>query len=206
MFFDRFKNLLNIFFSEMESFLLEHAALLESMICRARANAEAAYVRPSCFASLMYDMYTETCSWLSDVLSGTAVDTYLWHIISSRSSSSRINESEYQKNYNSSLDLTKTQSDSNLKKINSTGTLDNSKKTKYNFVTSSTLEVNRKMGEHERKSSVHRSMLGLGRNDIRRSLFNVSGERSSDSSQFAEKFVKELCELLETVDVKHTNL
>lgn len=177
----------------MESFLLKHAALVEAMVMRARAGVECAYTRPGSFASLMFDIYQEVCRWLSDLLTGATLETYLWHTLSRHiltKPTLKLNISN-----TSLLDFTKTKSDSSLVKLG--------ERKKGFFATSGQFFEGgfkglAKCDKYERQKS--------DKFEYRQSLDNLSVSVTTQSSLYAENFVRELCELLESVDVKHTNL
>lgn len=52
----------------LERFLMEHATLIESMVCRARISIEAAYRRRRNFVAQLYNTAVDTARWLSDLL------------------------------------------------------------------------------------------------------------------------------------------
>lgn len=186
--------------SDMEKFLLRHAALVEAAVGRARAGAEAAYSRPASFASLMYDIHTDTCRWFTDLLTGPTLPRYLWHSLSKETPSVTATPT-----LGSWQDLTKTRSETNLPKVNSVSEISGKRTKNYLFSTSS-VEVNKStFYDNNLRTNMNRSFSGLNHSDIiinKHSLCKIS---ATPTSPQAENFIKELCELLESVDVKHTN-
>lgn len=190
---------------ELERFLLEHSALIEAMVCRARAGAESAYTKPGNFASLMYEVYKEASQWLTDLVTGPTISTYLWHTLGSRTKS-RLQLTCDNRPMNSESvrsDITKTKSESSLVKNNSKTNLLLSDRTRNNLLLSSSLlEIDSGATTQNRRSSTR-----LFSNDfLKLDERWKSAVYTSDTSLYAERFVRELCELLESVDTKHTNL
>lgn len=186
---------------------MEHSALIEAMVCRARSGAEAAYTKPANFASLMFDVFKETSHWLVDLITGPTIGVYLWHTVGQRtkvgfggssncdniiSNSSGLISG---KNVTVSSDMSKTKSESCLGKSLTTN---NSNRTKCNL-TSSLLNIDNS------SSGLRRSILRPLNSDIF-SSDDKTFKNTNNSSLHAEKFLRELCELLESVDTKHTNL
>lgn len=192
------------FYSEMESFLLKHAALIEAMVCRARAGTEVAYAKPGCFASLMCDIHQEVGQFLCDLLTGSTLDVYLWHEIGDQPHNIRIKS-----NSNSSLfSFTKTKSESNLTKFGDVRIRKSNNRPNIDSVQLS----NSELVNNSFKASVNRSFSGFLKSDTEKcdsrghSIINLSVGSHNQSSHYADSFIKELCELLELVEVKQTNL
>lgn len=198
---------------------MEHAAVLESMVWRARQGAELAYLRSHNFVSLMHEMADCVAQSLLDLFSAPHLSTSLWLSLSSGcdrlSSISKVTESAKTKTDNcavksSNETLLRTNSSGvNLSYNNSVLSKTNSLGTKLSCsfgVCSCDLggcvcdgEGSDRSGEFTFSNIMRFIRSESGINSDRRSY---SGGRSL----IAEKFITELCELLESVDVKHTNL
>ncbi|GLV39007.1 uncharacterized protein CBL_06006 [Carabus blaptoides fortunei] len=187
---------------ELERFLLEHSALIEAMVCRARAGAESAYTKPGNFASLMYEVYNEASQWLTDLATGPIIAIYLWHSLGSRTQS-RLQLTCDNKAKNS--DITKTKSESSLVKNNSKTNLLLSDRTRNNLLLRSSLLEIASDNASSRRASTRLFSNDFLKLDERWKSARVNPICMSDTSLNAERFVRELCELLESVDTKHTN-
>lgn len=155
------------------------------MVCRARAGAESAYTKPVNFASLMYDVHKETSQWLVALTTGPTLNCYLWHVLGQR----------FKARPFVCDNITKTKSESSLIKTKS----DRDRTKDVQVFSSSLLEIDTKRRFFD--STLRRSIL--------RPLTNYASSDKMKNVTFvndAEKFVQELCELLESVDTKHTNL
>lgn len=62
----------------MQEFLLEHAALLESMAVRLHAAVERAYCRKDLFVSMMFDASCDIKQSVEDLLLGPHLPVPLW--------------------------------------------------------------------------------------------------------------------------------
>lgn len=181
---------------ELERYLLEHSALIEAMVCRARWGAESAYTKPANFASLMFDVFKETSHWLVDLITGPTIGVYLWHTVGQRTKpgfggNSNCDNSRLisGKNATVSSDMSKTKSESCLGK-----NLTINNRTKCNL-TSSLLNI-------DSGSNGFWSILKPLNGDIF-SSDDKTFKTTNNSSLHAEKFLREFCELLESAD---TNL
>lgn len=154
---------------------MEHAALIESMVWRARQGTETAYLRPNNFLSLMSEVYDNISDWLVDFLSGPYLSGNMWLTLNCD-------------NNNSSIKFSETVNNRNLMN---------------NF---NCCDVMYKSNGFNTEANVDFPLLILTR------LFNKNDCESNkkihtlNKNITAETFVKDLCELLETIDVKHTNL
>lgn len=208
----------------MSHFLMEHAAVLESMVWRARQGAELAYLRSHNFVSLMHEMADCVARWLLDLFSAPHLSTSLWLSLSSGcdrlSSISKLTESAKNEKTNNcgvkssninnesllktnSGSVKSTCSNSSLVKTNSCGA-----KLGCNSSGACPCDVGGCVCDGE---GPDRSGEFTFSNIMRfiRSESGMGGDRRSyggGRGLVAEKFITELCELLESVDVKHTNL
>lgn len=159
-------------FRYLEKFLMEHAALIESMVWRARQGTEMAYLRPSNFLSVMLEVYDHISEWLVDFLSGPYLSGNMWLTLNCDNNSSiKFSESMF------------------------------NNRTLMNF----NCDVTYKSNGSNAEANVDFPLLILTR------LFKNENEchkkfHALNKNLTAEIFVKDLCELLETIDVKHTNL
>lgn len=160
----------------MSHFLMEHAALLESMVWRARQAVEAAYLRSYNFISLMYDMTDCVSRCLLDFFTGPHLTASLW--LSLSSGCDKISD-------NADMDVRKAASWNGL-----TATIKSDGSKSWGDL---------KMCE----ADCEFTFLNIGR--LLRNEVRECCDTKRRCSQ-ADKFVGELCELLENVDVKHTNL
>lgn len=161
----------------MSRFLMEHAAVLESVVWRARQGVELAYLRPSTFYSLMHEMSETVSRCLLDLFAGPQLSASLWLSLSSGCDKvSSINVSG--DSILSAPVPEKLESNNNCVKGETSDECDSSEFTFF-------------------------SLMRLLKNE------NCLSERRDfgNGKNFAGvKFVRELCELLETVDAKDTNL
>lgn len=168
----------------MSHFLMEHAALIESMVWRARQGVEAAYLRSYNFISLMYDMTDCICQCLLELFTGPRLPSSLWLSLSNGCDNVSVSKptTDMQKtaSWNSLTSKLKTNGSKSCSALNvscnSDGYLD--KSGDFTFL----------------------NITKLLRSEVRECI------SENRKNPMAEKFVNELCELLESVDVKHTNL
>lgn len=197
---------------------MEHAALIESMIWRTRHGVEMAYVRHSSFVSLMFDVATNTIQWLIDLFSGPQLATHMWISLSSICDK-----------FNS---ISNNNSDNNIQHF--TNSLYSNSESYYSLTSSTLEDKSVENGEQTfTNSNSNISLNNLFKSDsslcdssetlyksndftflnltkyLRNEWATVSLKNSSSVSEknnMAEKCVAELCELIESIDVKHTNL
>ncbi|GJQ67468.1 hypothetical protein Trydic_g8307 [Trypoxylus dichotomus] len=194
----------------IQKFLLEHAALIEALVWRVRHGAEVAFLRHVNFLSLMSEVTTSTARWLIGFLTGPHLSVHMWRSLSSSSSPSNCDSSS---SISGSRTLLKDGVDSqNLNRSISQDRLSCS----VNSGVSCTSLSNSLCESSGASSSVEKTteftFLNLSRffrNDCDSKRSDCGGSAgacgSDNRSLLAEKFVRELCELLESVDVKHTN-
>lgn len=160
---------------------MEHAALVESMVWRARQGVEAAYTRSYNFISLMYDMSDCIGQCLVELFAGPHLASSLW--LSLSSGCDNVSDS-------------RTKADAEIQKAASWNSLARGAKT-AGSKSCSALDESCGAGSDFTFLNITR----LLRSDVR----ECGGDEKRKGSM-AEKFVGELCGLLESVDVKHTNL
>lgn len=68
--------------TEMQMFCAEHIVLLESMLCRLRANAEAAYANQKRFYQLMLHAWMSTAQWFVDLYTAPRLVEPVWLALS----------------------------------------------------------------------------------------------------------------------------
>lgn len=165
---------------------MEHAAFLESVVWRARRSVEAAYLRSCNFISLMYEMTDCVCECLVEFFTGPHMASSLWLSLS--------NGCDNISSDNKTLAcLQKTNSLSNLtKKVKIS---ENKSWSAFNASCSNDLSGDRSC------DFTFLNITRLLKSDVHDECLDESQKNSS-----AEQFLSELCELLENVDVKHTNL
>lgn len=202
----------------MSHFLMEHAAVLESMVWRARQGAELAYLRSHNFVSLMHEMSGCVAQSLLDLFSAPHLSASLW--LSLSSGCDRL--SSISKATESAKNATKTDGcAAKSSKCNSEALL-NTNLLNTNSSGSSTLSKTNSLGSKLSCSCDAGGCVCDGEGSDRSGEFTFSnimrfirseGGVNSDRRSYgggrgliAEKFITELCELLESVDVKHTNL
>lgn len=190
----------------MSHFLMEHSALLESIVWRCRQGVEAAYLRSYNFVSLMYDMTDCIAQCLVDMFTGPHLASSLW--LSLSTGCDKVNSVDV----NGDIRTTDSAKITTLQKTAS-----------WNSFSSKILSNNSRscglLSDSCKSENGACDFLSAGRHGdfmfmnisklLRHDLRECLGERktcSDDKKIVAEKFVKELCELLECVDVKHTNL
>lgn len=168
----------------MSHFLMEHAALLESMVWRARQGVEAAYLRSYNFISLMYDMTDCICQCLVELFTGPRLTSSLWLSLS-----------------NGCDNVSDNKTATDMQKAASWNSLTNKIKTNGSK-SCSALNVSCDSDSGLDKSGDF-TFLNITKL-LKSEMLECGHEKQKNST--AEKFVNELCELLESVDVKHTNL
>ncbi|XP_018336646.1 uncharacterized protein LOC108745077 isoform X2 [Agrilus planipennis] len=173
---------------KMEQFLLEHAALMESLIWSARQMTEIAYIRYQRFFSIMNQLTLKIKSWLVKFLSGPHLSSNMWLGLSSTVCDNMYSIQRESKNISFNLcDSQKTHVNSNLQSKCFCDTYDYSKKMQHS---SRTFEF-----------SV------LNWTDFFKYDFNFNHTRNENRSKnkiLAKQFLNDFCELLENVDVKDT--
>ncbi|XP_060517829.1 folliculin-interacting protein 2 isoform X2 [Cylas formicarius] len=166
----------------LTQFFMEHIALLEAMLWRARCVVEAAYHKPPTFMSVMVDLSGSTAAWLLNLLNGPKILKNFWHSLSlncdsgiSISASSKESVISRTKSY----DLVGNGDDNgNLRLTNSFNGLQWLGKPEiFNF----------RLGK----------LLSADFGGVRDSCGGVSDDYG--------KFVSEFCEILEALDIKSTN-
>lgn len=188
----------------MSQFLMDHAALLESIVWRARQAVEGAYLRSHSFLSLMHDMADCVAQCLVDLFSGPHLSGSLWLSLSSgcdKVNSSNVNSDNKTVDSAKLTDLLKSVS------YNSLGEKFKSNNNRSCSSLNSSCEIESSASDC---SSLEKSgdfnFLSFTR--FLKSECNLSEKKCYNYGKnfVAEKFIRELCELLESVDVKHTNL
>lgn len=167
--------------SDLEQFLLEHVSLLELMVWRTRRGAEAAYLRHAQFLSLMLEVSAATSRWLTALLAGPQLASHMWLSLSPICDKfASINFSEL---ICDGRDSYRTRS----------------------FRTAEGCDVN-ESDEFDRSSDF--TFLNLTK--YLKSEWAMVTARGSygckEKNMVAEKYITELCELLDSVDAKTTNL
>lgn len=160
---------------------MEHAAFLESMVWRARQGVEAAYIRSYNFISLMYEMSDGVCQCLVELFMGPHLTSSLWLSLSNVCDTFSDNKTS-----------------AYMQKAASCSSLFN--KVKTNESKSCGVLNTSCSSDGVDKNFAFLNLTKLLKSDVR----EYCGDRQKNSS--AEQFLSELCELLESVDVKHTNL
>lgn len=196
---------------------MEHAALIEAMMWRVRRGSEIAFLRHVNFLSLMSEVAANTTRWLMAFLTGPHLSAHMWKCLSSFSfncdnitsiTETRISDSSKDENLsNSSVyhhSLNRSFSLEHLNFSDSCASLTSSVETTIPSDSNTTEKTEFITFLNLSRFFKNDSGYSMKRNECGNSsvLNGVSGNRSF----LAEKLVKELCELLETVDVKHTNL
>jgi hypothetical protein len=170
---------------------MEHVALLESMLWRARQVVEIASVKLQNFTSLMAEMAHFSAQYLVNLLSGSYLSMNLWLSLSSGCD-----------NYNSISAFSASVSDRNAPVF--TPELVESQRADLSSSNSSNSSCSTGMlKENDSSGDFHlfnfAKFLKTDPFNIRKNLFGESRIIT------AEKFVQDFCELLEDVDVKDTN-
>lgn len=155
---------------------MEHSALIESMVWRARQSTEIAYIKPNNFLSLMFDVFDRVSDWFVDFLSGPYISGNMWLALN--------------------CDNNKNNKDS----IKNNVVIH--KKTSINF--NCDVKYKRNADFNLNNNNVDFPHVIFAK------LFKTANELEKlctvNRNFTAEKFMKDLCELVETIDVKHTNL
>ncbi|KAL3283642.1 hypothetical protein HHI36_006781 [Cryptolaemus montrouzieri] len=187
-------------------FFMEHIALLESMLWRARQAAEVAYLRPNNFLSVLVKMVNITSTWLTNLISGPTLPLNLWTSLYSNNSDISVNSD----NINNCADC------DNNNSINSVNYQKVTRETFRSFLNTSNVGHFGNFSDETMKSD---NLLSNSQNEKSEfSFFNITRiiknewdnfhlklSGNSDGNDLAEKFVHEFCELLDTIDVKDTN-
>ncbi|KAF2894253.1 hypothetical protein ILUMI_11914, partial [Ignelater luminosus] len=210
----------------LEQFIMEHAALVESMVWRTRQGAEIAYIRHNSFVSLMYEVATGTMQWLVDLLSGPQLATHMWISIapvcdkfnSIINSDNIKNNNEKCSNFSYSNSSYTSGNQSDAYRTMSLNDLEEKCSDSEKIFTNSSSSVSLNNSLRSDVTSSYDSSDTLDKSNdftflnLTKFLKNewacVSSKNSyscSDKNIMAEKCVTELCELLECIDVKHTN-
>lgn len=200
---------------KIQKFLLEHAALVEALAWRARHGSEVAFLRHVNFLSLMSEVTKNTARWLIAFLTGPHLSMHMWRCLCASSrispsncdSSSSINSKNYKDVDVVCQDFSRSLSQDRLtSSVNNGGSCGNG-------CLSTSIDSSAVAGMGAEKTSdftfLNLSRFFRGDCDSKKSYCGngaCSGDDGVNRSFLAEKFVRELCELLESVDVKHTNL
>lgn len=207
---------------------MEHAALIESMVWRTRQGAEIAYIRHNSFVSLMHEVATSTMQWLVDLFSGPQLATHMWISIAPVCDkfNSIINSDNIKNNnekcsnfsYSNSSYTSGNQSDAyRTMSLNDLEEKSVGDSEKMFTNSSSSISLNNSLQSDATNSYDSSDTLDKSSDftflNLTKFLKNewacVSSKNSyscSDKNIMAEKCVTELCELLDCIDVKHTNL
>lgn len=162
---------------------MEHAAFLESMVWRARQGVEAAYLRSYNFISLMNDMSDCVCQCLVELFTGPHLTSSLWLSLSNVCDNFSDNETS-----------------TYMQRAASCSSLFNKPKTSESKSCSVLNTSCSSDGVDKNCDFTFLNLTKLLKSDVRDCC---DGKQKNPS---AEQFLSELCELLESVDVKHTNL
>ncbi|KAK9869666.1 hypothetical protein WA026_003414 [Henosepilachna vigintioctopunctata] len=191
-------------------FLMEHIALLESMLWRARHATEIAYLRPNNFLSVLVKMVDVTSTWLTNLLSGPVLSLNFWTSLYSvkyhNENNSFNNNFVDCDNYNS----IKISSANNQKEpsdilrslyINSNNI---SESLSHNFVEKLSKPSSVLSGsESEKPEFSFSNITKIIKNEW--DVFNAKLFGNSNKNNLAETFIQEFCELLDNIDIKDTN-
>lgn len=176
---------------------------------RVRYGSEVAFLRHVNFLSLMSEVTTTTTRWLIAFLTGPHLSVHMWHSLSLSTSSNCDSSSSISRSRTFCKDSVNCQNKGrSLSQDRLTSSVNSG--VSCASLTNSICESTTTIGSSEKPAEF--TFLNLSRFfrndcDSKRSDYGGSGVRGSDNRSFlAEKFVRELCELLESVDVKHTNL
>ncbi|XP_044751873.1 folliculin-interacting protein 2 [Coccinella septempunctata] len=175
-------------------FFMEHIALLESMLWRARQATEIAYLKPANFLSVLMKMVNLSSVWLTNLLSSPLLPLNLWTMLCNKSDNNfdcDNNNSIKCDVYNSKETLNSLRSILN----NSNGGLFNS----FNGDNVNLLSDN----QSERYEFSFLNITKMIKNEW--DYFNSKLFGHCTGNNLAENFVQEFCELLEAIDIKDTN-
>ncbi|XP_045471501.1 folliculin-interacting protein 2 isoform X2 [Harmonia axyridis] len=179
-------------------FLMEHIALLESMLWRARQATEIAYLRPSNFLSVLMKMVNLSSGWLTNLISSPLLPLNLWttlynnsdrldnHTDCDNNNSIKCSDCSQKETLSSLRSLLNTSNSGLLSASNSgdnINVLSDNQSEKYEF-------------------SFH-NITRIIKNEW--DYFNAKLFRNCNGNNLVEKFVQDFCELLDTIDVKDTN-
>lgn len=203
----------------MELFLMEHASLIESMLWRARQSVEVAYIRHSSFVSLMCEAANNTAQWLIDLFAGPQLSNHMWISLApvcdkfnsinnsdnrlKSTFSGRCNSLNHisDDSYNCNKEVCFTMS---LKLLEDKYT--DEQTFVKNRASASLNNIKSDISETVGKSS---DFMFLNLTKFLRNEFSTIGVKNGyccdDKNLLAEKCVTELCELLDCLDLKHTN-
>lgn len=165
----------------MSFFLMEHAAFLESLVWRARQGVEAAYLCSYNFVSLMYEMSDCVSQCLMEFFTGPCLTSSLWLSLS-----------------NSCDNVSDNKTSTHLHETVSWNSRTNTEVSGNKFCSALNVSCNSDDSANGSNNFTFLNIASLLKNNPR--------ECCGESYRTAECFLSELCELLETVDVKHTNL
>lgn len=190
----------------MSQFLMDHAALLESIIWRARQAVEGAYLRSHSFLSLMHDMADCVAQCLADLFIGPHLSGSLWLSLSSgcdKVNTSSVNSDNRIVDSAKLTELLKSASYNSLGQKCTTKSNNNRSCSSLNSSCEMGLSVSDCSGSEKNGDYNLLSFTRFLKSDC-----NLSEKKCYNYGKnfVAEKFIRELCELLESVDVKHTNL
>lgn len=168
---------------------MEHAALVESMVWRARQGTESAYMRPNNFVSLMCEVTRTVTQWFMDLLSGTYLLHNMWQTLSFNC------DNPYSIKYNTCFSVSKNSSAVEFSGLNDL----------QNTLVSDGSSCYESVNSLDKGSEFN--LLNLTKFfKAEWDLGNGKKIASFDKKTGAEQFVREFCELLDKIDAKHTNL
>lgn len=175
---------------------MEHIALLESMLWRARQATEIAYLRPNNFLSVLVKMVNLSSVWLTNLLSSPLLPINLWTSLHTRS------DDFFDCDNNNSIKCGVFDEKETMNSLRSI--LNNSNS---GLFSNSFSGYNINLLYDNQNESYEFSLLNITR--LLKSewdYFNSKLFGNYNGNSLAEKFVQEFCELLDTVDIKDTNL
>lgn len=168
---------------------MEHSTLVESMVWRTRQGVEVAYMRHANFSSLMCEVTENSVQWLVDLLAGPQLNSHMWTTLApicdkfsvsiNNNNNNSVTSVGYKNVCNNETERTKL-----LSSNESCRSLDNL---------------------YDSSDAFELTFFNLSKYlKIDRSYGTIRS--SYDKNAIAEKCISELCELLENIDIKHTNL
>ncbi|KAF5299961.1 hypothetical protein FQA39_LY11334 [Lamprigera yunnana] len=203
----------------MELFLMEHASLIESLVWRVRQSVEIAYIRHTSFVSLMCEVVSNTTQWLIDLFCGPQLSNHMWISLApicdklnsiSKSEHFQNSDAYSSLNYvadscNTNKEMCFTMSLRLLEDRFDKQTL-NKKRTSASL---GNLKSDSNFGDSSEPADKSSDFMFLNFTKFLCNELTTVGVKSSyscdDKNFVAEKYVTELCELLDSIDVKHTN-
>uniref|UniRef100_A0A1Y1MB06 UDENN FNIP1/2-type domain-containing protein n=1 Tax=Photinus pyralis TaxID=7054 RepID=A0A1Y1MB06_PHOPY len=207
----------------MELFLMEHASLIESMVWKARQSVEVAYSRHGSFVSLMFEVAMNITQWLIDMISGPLLSNHLWislapicdNLFSIKHSDSikqkySNNNYTHDSYYYSDREVCLTMSLNVLKDKCANGSVEHKLTKQHSSASlSSSFKYDNCIFDTPQTTSKSADFTFLNLTRFLRNEFSSVGVKNGyaydDKNFMAEKYVTELCELLDCIDIKHTN-